>query len=406
MEPLYKIFNKSSSVDFEREYHLRMNFPTTVKIDLLIKPMNNSKQFALYYLPTEKIIDLISTIHTNDTLISEYISELPTIAQRKFLLENIVDELQNTNEIEGVRSTREEIVRSVKNLDKETGLKDRFSSMVQSYFKLNSSELNKIESALDIREIYDLLLDGEIDNEDLPDGKIFRAEQCDVLKKSGNQKVIHKGVLPESKIIEKVNEMINFLNDDSKGSLLIRIAIAHYYFGYIHPFYDGNGRCSRFISSMYLKQQFSSFTAISLSKGCNTQKNKYLEAFEVTNKLTNRGELNCFIESFLEILKDSQEDVITQLKEKKYILDEFRKLLFADAYFEDKSENVIDVFFVLGQDTLFSSDKGLTVSQLANIVGISEQTSRKILSELIKMKKVDNSGNKPKLYYISDAYFE
>lgn len=406
MEPLYKIFNKSSSADFEREYHLRINFPTTVKINLLIKPMNNPKQFDLYYLPTEKIINLVSTIHANDTLISKYISELPTIAQHKFLLENIADELQNTNEIEGVRSTREEIVRSVKNLDSKTGSKDRFSSMVQSYFNLNSSELNRIESAIDIREIYDLLLDREIDNDDLPDGEIFRAGQCDILKKSGTQKVIHKGVLPESKIIEKVNEMINFLNDDSNGSLLIRIAIAHYYFGYIHPFYDGNGRCSRFISSMYLKQQFSSFTAISLSKGCNTQKYKYLESFEVTNKITNRGELNYFIESFLEILRESQEDVITQLKEKKYIFDEFKELLFADAYFEGKSKNVIDIFFVLGQDTLFSSDKGLTVSQLADIVDISEQTSRKILNALIEMKKVDTSGNKPKLYYVSDAYFE
>lgn len=406
MEPLYKIFNKSSSADFEREYHLRMNFPTTVKINLLIKPMNNPKQFDLYYLPTEKIINLVSTIHVNDTLISKYISELPTIAQHKFLLENIADELQNTNEIEGVRSTREEIVRSVKNLDSKTGSKDRFSSMVQSYLNLNSSELNRIESALDIRKIYDLLLDGEIDNDDLPDGKIFRAGQCDILKKSGTQKVIHKGVLPESKIIEKISEMINFLNDDLKGSLLIRIAIAHYYFGYIHPFYDGNGRCSRFISSMYLKQQFSSFTAISLSKGCNTKKNKYLEAFDATNKITNRGELNYFIESFLEILKDSQEEVITQLKEKKYIFDGFKELLEEDEYFKDKSENVVDIFFVLGQDTLFSSDKGLTASQIANIIGISEQTSRKILRELIKMNKVDNIGSKPKLYFVNDAYFE
>ncbi len=406
MESLYKIFNKSNSADFENEYELRIKFPTTVKINLSIKPLNNPKQFELYYLPNRKITNLISDMHINDTVISEYISNLPTIAQHKFLLENIADELQHTNEIEGVRSTREEIVRSVKNVDSNTGSKDRFSSMVNSYFKLISSELKKIENAKDIRKIYDLLLNEEIEQSDLPDGEIFRDGQCEVIKKSGSQKVIHKGVQPESRIIEKINRLISYINDDSNDNLLIRVAIAHYYFGYIHPFYDGNGRCSRFISSMYLKQQFSPLTTISLSKGCNAQKDKYLQAFELTNKMTNRGELNYFIESFLEILKDSQEDVIVQLKEKKYILDEFEKLVVKDEYFNGKPKYMTEMFFVLGQDTLFSSSKGLTVSNLSSICKISEQTVRKALKELIRIGKVDDNGSKPKMYYVSDRYFE
>lgn len=157
---------------------------------------------------------------------------------------------------------------------------------------------------------------------------------------------------------------------------------------------------------MYLKEEFSSLTAISLSKGCNTQKNKYLEAFDVTNKVINRGEMNYFIETFLELLKDSQEDVIAQLKEKKYILDHFHKLLINDKYFDGKQNYVLDIFFVLGQDTLFSSEKGLTVSDLSTIFNLSEQTVRKVLKDLELHNKIDDNGKKPKLYFISDKYFE
>lgn len=406
MEHLYKVFRKVDISNYEKEYINRFHFPTTVNINLKIKPMHNTNQYELYYLPNQKISWLISTIYQNDQTIITLIGHLPTVAKQRFILETIADELQNTNEIEGVRSTREEIVRSVKNSLSQTPSKDRFSSMVQSYMKLSSDELTKLKDASDVRKIYDLLLKEEIDHEDLPDGEIFRAENCEVLKKSGTQKVIHKGVYPESKIIERVNDLINYLNHEFEESLLIRVAISHYFFGYIHPFYDGNGRCSRFISSMYLKDKFSSLTAISLSKGCNTQKNKYLEAFDVTNKVINRGEMNYFIETFLEILMDSQEDVIAQLKEKKYILDNFHDLLVNDQYFDGKPQYALDIFFVLGQDTLFSSEKGLTVSDLVSIFNLSEQTIRKVLKDLENNGKVEGNGKKPKLYCISDKYFE
>ncbi|KGR77196.1 Fic family protein [Ureibacillus sinduriensis] len=406
MDHLYKVFRKLDGANYEKEYVNRIQFPTTVNVNLKIKPMNNNNQYELYYLPSKKIHTLIANIYQNDNEIKSYIEKLPEVAKQKFILETIADELLNTNEIEGVRSTREEIVRSVKNIASQTPTKDRFSSMVHSYMKLSYDELTKLKDAPDVRKIYDLLLEEEINNEDLPDGEIFRAENCEVLRKSGTQKVIHKGVFPESKIIEKINELIVYLNNETDESLLIRVAITHYYFGYIHPFYDGNGRCSRFISSMYLKEEFSSLTAVSLSKGCNAQKNKYLEAFDVTNKVINRGELNFFIETFLEILKESQEDVIAQLKEKEYILDNFYELLINDKYFDGKQKYVLDIFFVLGQDTLFSSEKGLSVSDLSKIFKLSEQTIRKVLKDLEAHDKIDDYGKKPKLYFISDKYFE
>ena len=57
---------------------------------------------------------------------------------------------------------------------------------------------------------------------------------------------------------------VNDLNNDDIN-FLIRIAVFHYAFGYIHPFYDGNGRTSRFISSYLLSQRLEDLVSFRLS---------------------------------------------------------------------------------------------------------------------------------------------
>lgn len=92
------------------------------------------------------------------------------------------------------------------------------------------------------------------------------------------------------------------MNESEPIPHIIKVAIGHYYFGYIHPFYEGNGRTSRFINSLYLSDTLGKIPALSLSRGCNKIKNKYLDAFDITNRITNKGELNFFIDSFLSII--------------------------------------------------------------------------------------------------------
>lgn len=102
------------------------------------------------------------------------------------------------------------------------------------------------------------------DPKDLPDGIIFRKNQVEV---DSSGKTIHEGSMPEERIIEIMNQSIQILNDE-KLPLLIRVAIFHYLFGYIHPFYEGNGRMSRFISSAYLCKTLDILCALQSSISC------------------------------------------------------------------------------------------------------------------------------------------
>lgn len=70
----------------------------------------------------------------------------------------------------------------------------------------------------------------------LPDGILFRKENVNVVSST---KIIHQGVYPESKIIKDIDDTLSILNNPDLP-YLVRVALFHYFLGYIHPFYDGN----------------------------------------------------------------------------------------------------------------------------------------------------------------------
>jgi len=174
---LHKIFNEKSRTVFDQEYKMRLNSPTVTKLGLKIKPQDQPNEYELYYLPTNEIIHLITEIFETVQILNYTFYKLPRIARAQFIKQCIIEELYHTNDLEGVKSSREEIARSAKEIELKTKRKRRFNSMITSYMQLLNNEVSLPESVNDIRTIYDLITDGEIEDKDKPDGEIFRLEE-------------------------------------------------------------------------------------------------------------------------------------------------------------------------------------------------------------------------------------
>lgn len=93
-----------------------------------------------------------------------------------------------------------------------------------------------------------------------------------------------------------------------------------------------------------------------------------------------------------------------ELKEKVELMNLAMEKLSQDPQLTNEKHE--EFMFVLAQNNFFSNDPGLTVSELANILGLSETTVRKIAHELVERSLVQQRGNRPIFYYIDDAYFE
>lgn len=385
-ELLSKIFYKKPT-EYESIYDARFNSEASIKLPIKIH------ENVGFIFNTNEITKLLVKIYKTINKINLLRTHLPNIAINSYIIKSLKDEIALTNEIEGVRSTRKEIedaIDSIKN-DKSA----RFKGLVDKYFKLISNEIIPLNNCEDIRTIYDALVLPEIEKENLPDGILFRKEPVQVM--SATQKEKHRGIMPESKIIESLDLCLDFLKNDDIDSL-IKISAFHYLFGYIHPFYDGNGRTSRFISSYLIKNELDILLALKLSYTVKNNINKYYKAFDVCNDRKNKGDITFFVVTFLELLSQASGDLYTKIADLNDQLNYYNNIintLVNEKVLNDKQAKCI---FILCQNRLFD-DTYMNMNTLTELLEKSDTTTRKILKSLESKNLLVKSRNKNQYLY-------
>lgn len=385
-ELLSKIFYKKPT-EYESIYDARFNSEASIKLPIKIH------ENVGFIFNTNEITKLLVKIYKTINKINLLRTHLPNIAINSYIIKSLKDEIALTNEIEGVRSTRKEIedaIDSIKN-DKNA----RFKGLVDKYFKLISNEIIPLNNCEDIRTIYDALVLPEIEKENLPDGILFRKEPVQVV--SATQKEKHRGIMPESKIIESLDLCLDFLKSDDIDSL-IKISAFHYLFGYIHPFYDGNGRTSRFISSYLIKNELDVLLALKLSYTVKNNINKYYKAFDVCNDRKNKGDITFFVVTFLELLSQASDDLYTKIADLNDQLNYYNNIintLVNEKVLNDKQAKCI---FILCQNRLFD-DTYMNMNTLTELLEKSDTTTRKILKSLESKNLLVKCRNKNQYLY-------
>lgn len=374
MQSLKKLFHYNRE-EYQKEYESRFTNENTIHLPISIK--GNSA----FFCQTVEMYQTLLSIEKTDKQIDKLCFRLPGVALEQFARRCLIDEIVISNNIEGVNSTRKEIrniLNDLKNQDKHR----RFVGLVRKYNMLMNRDNISIKSISDIRGIYDDIFFDEIksmDKDSLPDGKIFRANSVSVYSASGKE--IHKGLMPELEIISVMNKALDFLNNNSIN-MLFRIAVFHYLFGYIHPFYDGNGRTIRFISSYYLSQELNYLIGYRISYTIKENISKYYKAFDVCNSPMNKADLSSFVEMFLGIVEISEKQLYEALSERKAALDRYLNKIESLPNSEDK--NIAYLYDLLIEAYLFS-DTGISTKEL-------QENTRSTYNTLMKnLKKIPDN---------------
>ena len=399
--PLYEIYYKQNNEWFP-EYQKRFNNLFAKHLDITIKEFNREKEFQLFYCHTEYIVTLQNKIMFDFLRLQKLFNLLPSAGIDQFLKSCMIEEIQSTNEIEGVRSTRQEIREAIFAQGKYNP-DVRLWGIVNKYNKIINDENIKLKTCEDIRNLYDDFILDEIkrnNTSDIPDGNIFRKNSVDIV--SGTQKTIHRGVYPESKIIDYMTKALQFLQDDSV-SIFIRIAVFHYLFGYIHPFYDGNGRMSRFITSYFLSKNLHPTIALRLSVLIKQHKNDYYKLFENTNAQINCGDLTPFIIWSLEFIASAITSTYKLLFEKYELFSSLNQKL--DEMLKNEDKTTKRVYNVLLQAAVFS-DMGATSHEIVQTLKLSKRTIDARIKEIPNEILLADKTSRPYHYKLRLSFFE
>lgn len=362
---------------YKATFSMRFHAPTSVKLNFQIG------ERQAFFTQSNALIRTMYGILRLDREIFSLCCRLPGIALTQYSRKCLIDEIVLTNEIEGVRSSRKEIGDALSVLESQSASKHkrvRFIGMVNKYLMLCQSKRIPLQTCEDVRKLYDELVLDEVlaENENhMPDGRIFRKDQTELTSPTG--KVIHSGVMPESKIIAMMSEALRFLNDDSMEPLY-RVCAFHYMLEYIHPFYDGNGRLGRFIMSDRISEILHPLFAYRLSQTIQENIKQYYDAFKVCNDFRNMGEMTPFMTMMLSMLEKAGTDLKVSLEEKIITLERYRELL-QRAEFPGMSEQMFPVYDVLVQAALFS-ETGISTKELQNHLRLSYGTVKSRLEDV------------------------
>ena len=187
----------------------------------------------------------------------------------------VVDEAVYSSVIEGAFTSREQAVDFIRQ-NKQP--RNKSEQMVKNNYEALTYVLEHIDESITEQTIFDIyaLVTKDTLEADVPTNA-YRSES--VFVQSSRGEIVHTA--PEA---EKVSGMMASLLEfitNNELSPLIKACIAHFYFVYVHPFIDGNGRTARALSFMMLLQAgYDFFRYFSISGVIAEERAKYYKAIK------------------------------------------------------------------------------------------------------------------------------
>lgn len=171
-----------------------------------------------------------------------------SIPNQSILLNTLgLQEAKDSSAIENIITTHDDLYKSELNFD---NIKSLNAKEVQNYISAlkKGFELTKSSGLLTNKIILQIQEELEKNNAG------FRKLAGTTLKNVISGEVIYTPPQDYDDVVRLMSNLEQFINDKSISDLdpLVKMAIIHFQFESIHPFYDGNGRTGRIVNILYL----------------------------------------------------------------------------------------------------------------------------------------------------------
>lgn len=231
-----------------------------------------------------------------------------------------------------------------------------------------------------LRTLWERVTEGVCENTHL-DGKPYRSGMAEIGSAS---RTVHTPATPE-RLPDLMEQWFRFREQDQS---LIGSFVAHFYFVYVHPFCDGNGRTARIVNASSLYHAgWKKMKSLPLSNAINNDLSGYYRSLEDSEyPLSDRTGKWLDLSPFV-----------------SYMLDVFEQCMIDAAL--SRNELTPNETKLLARMNRVSGTAEITVKKAAAILGNSESATRNTLRSLVKKGYLTEDMSKVPFIYSLEQHF-
>lgn len=335
---------------------------------------------------TKKILKALPSAHA---ALAELKGIASTIPNQNILINTLgLQEAKDSSAIENIITTHDDLYKSGLNLDAFKSLdakevQNYISALKKGFELITKNGLLTNKTILQIQEV--------LENNNAG----FRKLPGTALKNAATGESIYTPPQDYEEIMRLMTNLEKYINDSSIQDCdpLIKMAIIHFQFESIHPFYDGNGRTGRIINILYLiMEKLQNLPILYLSNYIIKHKSEYYRFLQKV-----RDE-NLWEDWILFMIKGVEETA----KETIQIIIKIKDLML------DYKHRLRDNYKFYSQDLLNNLFKHpyTKIEFIVNDLGVSRLTAANYLNKLSDngMLRKDKLGTGN--FYINEELFE
>jgi len=308
------------------------------------------------------------------------------IPNRHILINSLaLQEAKDSSEIENIITTHDELYRAdldIKQMTQETKEVQNYkNALIKGYELVKENKLLLKRHIIEIQK--------ELEQNDAG----VRRQSGTNLKNAQTGEVVFIPPQQFEQIEELLANLESYINEPNELDVLVNMAIIHYQFETIHPFYDGNGRTGRIINILYLVlNNFLEMPILYLSNYIIKNKHDYYRLLQEVRTDDKWEEWILYMLDGVE--KTSIEtmhlinDISVMMRETKYTIREKLPKIY--------SKDLIEILF---------SHPYTKIEFLVDGLNISRQTASKHLNELEKIGIMESIKIKNNKFFINKELF-
>jgi len=195
-----------------------------------------------------------------------------------------------------------------------------------------------------------------------------------------------------TEVLDLMSNLEKFINDNDFSDLdpLIKMAIIHYQFESIHPFYDGNGRTGRIINILYLVlQELLDIPILYLSRYITQNKAEYYQVLQDVRTKNDWGNLILYFLKSIEVTAKQTIDLITNIKN---LMQDYK-----DKLPKIYSQDLLNILF---------KNPYTKIEFLEKELGIARQTASIYLDKIASVGLLEKVKIKNSNYYMNNSLID